>query len=606
MFAPSPARPFIHRAGLVILLLLLFGCGPNETPTPNILVIVVDTLRYDHLSFYGYDRPTSPKMEESLASRGAVFEDAYSQAPWTLPSIASLFSGYPPEDLLDPEGNPSGLPDGVESLAESLSGLGYRTAAFIANPTVHQGNGFAQGFETFYTAPYELESMHRHAEEVNQRAIPWLQAQGDEPYFLYLHYLDPHDPYENPDMPDGVSPFDSGYQGHVQGTDVHGLYLGALSLPDPVADLAHLKALYDGEILYVDRHIGELLQTIPPATLKNTIVILTSDHGEEFLDHGGWKHGETLYEELIHVPLIIRWDGKIKAGLRIEGTVSLLDLKPTLMAAAGAGTVESKHGTNLLPTLLGEAPLPDRPSFAGHFSGGPLRASVTQGGRKAILFDRNADWEPVDERQEILWTRDFERMQRLEIYDLDADPGETVNRLEDEDSWAELAQHLVIAEQDRFWQGLRLLASGLPDESVVQGELRLPGATSIKTFFLGPEDRYQLTDGVLSFSLSGGGAHKGLLIDGPIEAMDGLDLSFEGLEELRLRVGNGEIRSIGRNSAPNGLEAGALRNLLVKDYPGVKAGPSLQLWLRRPDERPSASPRDAETIRRMQALGYLD
>ena len=306
-----------------------------------------------------------------------MVEGASSQAPWTLPSVISFLTGRYPGELLRGV-TAYGIPEGVPSLAERLAPLGYRTGAFVANPTLHAGNGIARGFETFYSAPAVLDSMLLHADSVNVRAVPWLRSYQHEPFFLYVHYLDPHDPYDNPDLVDGRSSFDPDYRGTLTGGAVHGVYLGQVPLPDPPADVAFLTSLYDSEIHYVDRFVGELLATLDPAVLANTLVVLTADHGEELHDHGGWKHGETLYQELIHVPLIVRWDGHVRAGARLGGTVRLVDLAPTLLAAAGGGGPAGAPwaGVDLLPALAGEAPPPRLPAFAETAANGPLRAAA--------------------------------------------------------------------------------------------------------------------------------------------------------------------------------------------------------------------------------------
>src|SRR4029078_34882 len=137
---------------------------------------------------------------------------------------------------------------------------------------------------------------------------------GEKPFFLYVHYIDPHDPYDNPEIVDGKSPFFPDYDGPVTGTWVHGVYVGRQVLPDPQRDLRQIQALYDSEVHYVDRHVGALLASLSPETSPNTLLVLAAHHGEELSDHGGWKHGQTLSEEQIHVPLLFRWNGHIPAG----------------------------------------------------------------------------------------------------------------------------------------------------------------------------------------------------------------------------------------------------------------------------------------------------
>ena len=398
--------------------------GPEEDRTnreeerrPNILFILVDTLRHDHLTPYGYRRDTSPEIARRLAARGTVVEDAYSQAPWTLPSVVSFMTGRYPGELLGADLATYGVPEGVPTLAEMLSALGYETGGFIANPTLHAGAGFGRGFRTFHAPPAEVSWMlDKHADDLNARVLPWLSAYQNQerPFFLYVHYIDPHDPYMNPDMVDGYkSPFMPEYKGPIAGDWVHGIYGGKLQLGDPEADVAHIRALYDNEIRYVDRHIGQLLAAIDPKVLANTLIVLTSDHGEELYDHGGWKHGQTLYEEQIHVPLIVRWDGHVPAGKRLGGAVSLLDLVPTLMmAAAGGKDVRPDpawQGIDLLPALTGGKPLPRRSVFSQHLSGGPLRAAAIMDRQKLLLFNSREPFDAEDSLQSYLLQKDLQR-----------------------------------------------------------------------------------------------------------------------------------------------------------------------------------------------------
>lgn len=600
----------MRRAGLglgLALASLFLACATE--PPPNILLIVVDTLRFDHLGTYGYERPTSPEIDSRLAARGVVVESAYSQAPWTLPSMASMHTGRRAEELLDAKGQPFGIPEPAATLAEELKARGYTTAAFIANPTLHQGNGFAQGFDTFETAPYELASMARHAEDINARALPYLrqlQQEPRRPFFLYLHYLDPHDPYDNTEIVDGKSPYFPDYQGNFRGTDVHGLYLGALQMADPQQDLEQIKALYDSEVHYVDRHIGEILAALPEAEKKRTLIVLTADHGEELWDHGGFKHGETLYEELIHVPLIFRWDGHLPAGKRLEGTVRLLDLWPTLLAAAGpkigpagAGVVgeppeaRPREGIDLLPALRG-GKLEARPAFARHFAGGPLRLAWVAEGRKEILFDREAKLAPDDERDAYLWQRDVARMRRHEIYDLKKDPHERDDLAQKGDPGK---PQELLADLDTWLAGVRILTADLEGCSQVEAEIELVGTgLAAKPLFLAAEDRFELEDNKLVLHFRGEKLPKGILLQGALERAMTVEATCDG-QPLPVEAG-GQLAKEGPYE---------LRAFLIPKGEQAIAGkkPALFLWLRRPATLLGlGSERDEETKKRLKALGY--
>lgn len=480
--------------------------APGEQERPNVLFILVDTLRYDHVTAYGYTRNTTPEIQRRLADPGAVVEEAYSQAPWTLPSVVSFLTGRYPGDLLSPEMSSFGIPDGVEPLAESMARHGYQTAGFVANPTLHAGAGFDRGFRTYFAPPADVRWMNKHADDLNGHAIPWLKANQDRPFFAYVHYIDPHDPYRNPDMEafGGRSPFQPGYEGPVDGGWIHGIYTGELQLPSPPQDVHYIKALYDSEVSYVDRHIGELLDSLDPEVLSNTIIVLTADHGEELFDHGGWKHGQSLYEEQIHVPLIFRWDGHIQPGTRLPGTVRLVDLVPTLAAAVGMKADPDWDGVDLLPALTGKGSLPRKPAFAQHLSSGPLRAAAILNGRKLILYNRNEPFQPGDPLQAHLYAIDQARFRRVELYDVEADPGE---RRPLNEPFGDL-DTAIRRNLEAFLPGLWVLGNGSGTIAFERAPQRwVP-------YFLGESDRVEMSGNRIAYDLTAEPFAKGFRVEG--------------------------------------------------------------------------------------------
>lgn len=574
---------------------------PGPSDPPNVLFILVDTLRYDHLTVYGYERETSPEIEGRIAEAGAVLEHAYAQAPWTLPSVVSYMISRHPGEVLGDDPAAFGIPEGLESLPEVMAGLGYRTAGFFANPTLHDENGFGRGFETFYS-PEGLAAMERHADSVNRRAVPWLAAHRDRPFFAYVHYVDPHDPYMNPDVVDGRSRyFDD--PGGVDGRWVHGVYAGRVPLHDLEREVRHLTALYDTEIRYVDRAIGELLDSLPEEVLANTLVVLTSDHGEELYDHGGWKHGHTLYEDQIHVPLLFRWDGRIAPGRRLAGTVRLLDVAPTLVEAAGGQPPEGWQGVSLLPALTGVGVLPTQTAFAQRLHTGPLRAASVLDGKKLILFNREEEVARTDDLQRHLHDVDMERLDRLELYDLEADPRERENLLEDgagaaDDRAGRLAS-LIYRRLDRALPGLRALPESLAPGAVLSGELTFQEAPDgLVPLFLAPGDRLELDGRRVRFEITGEAVPKGFRVLGADSPLVAASLALDGapLPAGRLRLGAGEPFT-GRPVEPAALETAAL--------PRAEARPGLRLWAPGgPTSRgASASDRTRESLR---ALGYVE
>jgi arylsulfatase A-like enzyme len=626
---------------------------------PNLILILVDTLRRDRLTPYGYFRDTSPEIERRLAAAGTVVEEAYSQAPWTLPSVVAMMTGRYPGELLGSDMSAYGIPADVVPIAERLARAGYETAGFLANPTMHVGGGFERGFRTFYAPPADVEWLRRHADDLNRHALPWIAAyqHQDRPFFLYMHYIDPHDPYDNPEIVGNRSPFESEYHGPVAGDWVNGVYTGKLTLPDPPRDLAHLSALYDSEVHYVDRAIGQLLGSLAPEVLAHTLVALTADHGEELLEHGGWKHGQALYDEQIHVPLIFRWDGHLAAGRRLAGTVRLLDLAPTLAAAAGAPPDPGWEGVDLLPALTGRAPLAERPAFAEGLSSGPLRAAAVLGRMKLMVFNRQEPFAPADELQAHLWHQDLGRLSRVELYDLARDPGERHNLAADGAAppaavfaggprglpatgsagggreRLPLLATVIDRRLDRSLRGLRLLASGIPPASRLHLDLVLerPPRRWLP-YLLTPADHVALDGARLTIDLAGGDPlARGVTVEGDFDAppsrvagaratagrvgglgylaggaprdplVRSLTVTLDGqpLPASRVRTGEG---------APYGGGALALAALRTRQWPGDATGgggPAVEIWVHDASGGPARRVgHDAETERRLHALGY--
>lgn len=576
--------------------------GPQQAPRPNILLILVDTLRHDHLSSYGYERPTSPRIDALLADRGVLFEDAYAQAPWTLPSVVSLMTGRYPTELLPEREAAYRIPDDVPSISEMLGDLGYETAAFYANPALHAGTGFGRGFKTFFAPPASFDWFQRHADDLSRRLLPWVKAHRDEPFFLYAHYLDPHDPYDNPDLVGGQSVFNPGYSGTVTGHSVHRIYGGFDPLPNPSEDVPQLTALYDSEIAYVDRFVGDLLEALGPEVLADTLVIFTSDHGEELYEHGGWKHGQSLYEEQIHVPLVMRWDGHLPAGRRVAGTVELLDIVPTIMAAAGASADPSWQGENLLPAARGDEPLKRRSAFFQHLAAGPLRAGAVLDHHKLVFFNRREPFEPPDPFQEYLWKKDLARFEDVELYDLQADPGESENLAESSPERVRNLSEIIHHRLNRRFPGLRLMVDALPPGARLSGLLVFEEAPDEwSPYFLGREDRVELEGKRLTFDFAGDVRSvpgRGILIPGEARAFEIRELRLDGepLADSAVRLGGG-IPWSGGAIDPVALKA--------RRWPPPEDRPGLRLWLPPEGVQLEEGEEDEESIRRLKALGYL-
>ncbi|MBN1423082.1 sulfatase-like hydrolase/transferase [Candidatus Fermentibacteria bacterium] len=429
--------PLVY-AGLLGALLLVAWWGESEAPAgsvdpaaqarvasrPNVLLIVVDTMRADRLGCYGYPHDTSPALD-AMAAEGIVFKHTVAQASWTKPSIATILTGLYPSTH-QATSKVSTLPDAVVTMAEVFHAQGYYTAGFADNINIAPMFGFGQGFcEYRYLAPayffgasesaskltlYDLvrlvrerflskakhvDHYYRDAEYVTDEAIGWLKRNKDRPFFLFVHYMDPHDPYF-------VHPY-------------NGVGYARVSTPNPPLEMApKLSTVYDQEIAFWDRSFADLMAHLrSEGILDSTIVVVTADHGEEFAEHGGWWHGTTLYDVEILVPLVIRMPHAVSAGTVITPQVRLMDVAPTLLASCGLP----------VPAAMQGQPLNwERSDFRGidtvfaeeDFEGNLLTAV------------RTPDWKLIRANQ-----HNPRGLDPLELYNVAADPRERVSRVKD-------------------------------------------------------------------------------------------------------------------------------------------------------------------------------
>jgi len=365
----------VTRARLLLLAALCLGCT-REPSRPNVLLVVIDTLRADHLGAYGYDRPTSPNLDR-LAKRGTLFQRAHATSSWTAPSVVSILTGLYPAVHGVEQAN-SVLGESVPTMAEAFARAGYATAAMAANPAfvsprVGIGRGFArfdvlQGDPVAIDAPVKMIPLDpdfrtwvevADAARVTDAALAWIGEPGrsERPFFLFLHYLDPHADYFPPaEMArrfgvDSADPLAGVAQRLLLRDGLRRAAGGSFEAPS-AAQLATLLALYDAEIAFTDIHVGRLLSGVERLS-RDTIVAVTADHGEEFGDHGGLMHGITLYQEQLHVPLILAGAG-LQPGREVALPVSLASLWATLAELAGLPPPGAGTGRSLAPLARGE------------------------------------------------------------------------------------------------------------------------------------------------------------------------------------------------------------------------------------------------------------
>jgi arylsulfatase A-like enzyme len=340
-------NPVLHRA---------LDITSRNTGPPNIILISVDTLRADHLKCYGYHRETSPQMN-NLAAEGVLFERPYSSTSWTLPAHLSLLTSLDNRNHGVRKATPF-LDPSIVTLADLLRTNGYFTHAITGGALVSQRYGFSKGFDS-YREFKRSRLFPDMAKTQSSHVQQWLKINKDKKFFLFLHTYQPHAPYTSP------SPYNTAFlsenmpweEGDIEPIlfgkgQTHNIPFNKLSR----LELENIVALYDGEIKYTDEIlIRPLVQKLKDLGLyQNTMIILTSDHGEEFFDHEAWLHGHTLYNELIHIPLIFKFPHSKFTNLRIEDDVRIVDIMPTILDELGIDhTGYGFDGRSLIPKLLG-------------------------------------------------------------------------------------------------------------------------------------------------------------------------------------------------------------------------------------------------------------
>lgn len=360
-------------------------CAPQAPKRLNIVVVSIDTLRADHLGCYGYGRPTSPSID-AFAARSVLFENAHSSASWTLPSFASLFTSlystthgcWKVDSRLESE---------HDTLAEHLRDAGYDTSLVVPHMFLSGQYGLQQGFvhidDTLVRTATESNKVVS-SPAMTQKAVDWLErkkgSKEDSPFFLWVHYFDPHD-----------------------------LYLPHEGVSEQFGTTEEID-LYDGEIRFVDDHVGRLLKKVDELYgLDRTVVAIVADHGEEFGEHGHRRHGYSLYQEAVRIPLILHAPGM--APRRVEDLVSNIDFMPTLLELAEVAPRGRMEGRSLVPHLQGGS-LPPRGALS----------EVRWHDEQDMRCWREGDLKLHEDRSH--------GKERDELYDLAADPAERANLLE--------------------------------------------------------------------------------------------------------------------------------------------------------------------------------
>ncbi len=396
------------------------SAGPvPEAGTPNVLLLSIDTLRPDHLGSYGYGRDTSPVLD-ALAAGGARFTTAVSPTSWTLPAHMTLLTGLPPEvHGVDDDG--LRLDASTVTLAAALATRGYATAGFVSGPYLDAGYGFARGFDHYddysavrvsHPAAHQAHTSPALLDAVTAWLQGWSGAAEHRPFFVFVHMWDPHYDFNPPPPFDRM--FDPDYDGTTSGLDFE---TGTAVHPGmPARDLAHVVALYDGEIRYTDGYVGRMLDVLRALDhLDDTVVVVTSDHGEEFFEHGKKGHRNALYDESIRVPLIVRYPPAIPAATVVDRPVRLMDVAPTILALT---KTPPPAGFGLPPTLAAHAGRDLTPHMRGETAGGSAPPAFAELRPHALAAVRREDAKLI--------LAPFAATKE-ELYDLRTDPAEQTN-----------------------------------------------------------------------------------------------------------------------------------------------------------------------------------
>jgi arylsulfatase A-like enzyme len=390
--------------------------APVSGRRPHVVLYLVDTLRADRLGAYGYPRPTSPRID-AFAREATLFRNAFAQSSWTKPAVASLFTGLLPQaHRINPRA--AAVPEGLPILPEILRDAGYATFGVVTNGNVSRAFGFARGFDVFeQLREGATREIHQRSDRANQAAFALLEGRPpDRPFFLYVHTADPHWPYTPPERERARLAAEVANPGIG-----YALSLSAQGRP-PGEVRRQVSQLYDAEIAFNDESFGRLLEKLHELRLDaDTLVILLSDHGEGFDEHGSFRHGTTLFSEEIRIPLVIRFPGGVGRGRVVDAAARQVDVLPTILDVAGVPIPAGLAGRSLLPAASEAFPAPEPDgTFAYLDRRGRVVETAIEGGRKLIRFRVEGRGAPG-----------------IGLFDLASDPGETRDLAASERVWRE-------------------------------------------------------------------------------------------------------------------------------------------------------------------------
>jgi arylsulfatase A-like enzyme len=562
-----------------------------ERAERSVIVFLVDTLRADRIGPMGHARGTTPALD-AVARESILFTQANSTAPWTKASVASLMtSRYPSHH--GAEGFPDRLRSSETTLAELFTAAGYNTAAvgfntWVFNRRFNLGHGFQEIIEVF---DQEREGGAR-ADAVVAEAMDWILRRGDKPFLLYIHAIDPHAPYVP--AAEDLARFVPEYVGEVTGRlEGPGAHIKKRKAEIGPPDLEYLLGLYDAEIAFADRMLGRLVQSLQELELWDEVTfVFTADHGEEFLEHGNWSHGGSLYQEQLHVPLLLKPRAAARLDPRVrDDPVSLLDVAPTLCELAGVPTDGAPFsGQSLLS--YGDGVRRNAPIFGELRKEGQIAYSVRHGDIKFIQV--------------------LEPRQREELFDLRSDPGEQQNLIERADpETVEVLRDLLGAHRAAApVRGLYIEFLGAGESAIevrIEAPDKLPHDLNESeregdSIFSSDQARKRTIQ--VALTLGEGDVVDVIVLDPEPGLSMRVSILVDGepLDPARIRIGSTQAPAA---ATPLTLVADAPDLLAQSPPPRPDELPELlcRIWQLRPAEE--AVEFDAETLQSLRDLGYV-
>jgi choline-sulfatase len=596
---------------IVVAMAAVYFLSRGSAPPQYIILVFMDAVRPDHLGCYGYERNTSPHID-ALAREGALFEGAVSQAPWTLSSLATVVSSTFPSQhgARRKEGVNVALKGGEGTFVEILAAGGYRTCAMSTAKLYTAALGLVQGFDESYVIGRYNDILEKVAAmELSGAAITWLRRHKDEKCFLVIHHYDTHYPYKA--SASCINRFDPDYNGEYRlkfGDSslriLKKARVGRLSeIGLTERDIRHIKALYDCEIVRTDASLGRLIDSLATwDCLDKSMIIITADHGEEFLEHGSVDHGQTVYDESIRVPLVVFAPSCVGAGSRIPDQVGLIDLGPTVLQAAGMAIPAEFEGRSLMPLM----------SSRFEASGGDLRpCGIPYSYYVAEALAHRPERKALRCPPHKLIIDPF--LGTAELYHLGEDPHETVNLAATRPDLVEQMTDILLTAMESYypggwgvvWRGGRTRGT-IKGSVETEGELIEAVAHNLHPDVDPDIDMLVMSGGrrSISFGSALDTGWEGIELRMAKPAKAGFDIRISGVKDMSVQVGN---RLLG-TSFPLTLEPAEAR-VGRRDLGRIFSDTSADLvifWID-PGSEPGALDKKQEELRKkLKAIGYID